>query len=79
MKKNLIPFILLGALGGCSVYQEEFECPIGKGESCASLGTVNDLADQGKYARTPVETRQKPNLRKKIRVYYPGTKHQMAG
>jgi hypothetical protein len=33
-------------LGGCSTYQESFDCPVGEGIRCASLSTINKKMDK---------------------------------
>lgn len=79
MKIISLSLIALMTLGGCSIYQEEFDCPLGKGEQCASLGAVNDLANAGKYSRDKTGKSKSPLAKKKTRVYYPGTNQQMTG
>ena len=39
----LLPFLL----AGCSSYEVEFDCPAGKGLTCASLSEVNRQIDLG--------------------------------
>ncbi|NRA89519.1 MAG: hypothetical protein HRU43_00015 [Simkaniaceae bacterium] len=45
--KKIMLFMAL-SLGGCSTYQESFDCPVGEGVRCASLSTINKKMDQGK-------------------------------
>ena len=71
-------------LSGCSSYQENFHCPMEKGEQCKSLHDVNNLADTGKYARetkkenTSLSVSMQKMPRRAV-VYYPGTNQRMVG
>lgn len=47
MYQKLIPLSLLMMLSGCAVYNESFDCPVGKGEACSSLSQVNNKMDKG--------------------------------
>ena len=58
-------------LSACNPYEEKFDCPVGRGEKCASLGTVNTLANEGKYAPLPKKKTSKAH------VFYPGTTKRM--
>ena len=42
-------FLMLGVcfLSGCSSYEQEFDCPVGRGLSCASLSQVNRHINAG--------------------------------
>ncbi len=46
---NVKPLCVLSLmlLGGCSTYQEHFDCDVGKGVGCKSLSYVNRLVDRG--------------------------------
>ena len=46
VKVALISITIL--LTGCSTYQEEFECPIGRGMPCTSHSKINKAITEGK-------------------------------
>ena len=49
MKKAPAFFLMLGVcfVSGCSSYEQEFDCPVGRGLSCASLSQVNGHINAG--------------------------------
>lgn len=48
MKKS-ISIIVLSVLTQCSVYQEAFDCPFGKGVGCKPSEAVDQMIDQGAF------------------------------
>lgn len=48
--KKIITIAALGFLTQCSVYNEEFDCPYGKGVGCKSTEAVDLMIDQGAFA-----------------------------
>lgn len=48
--KKLICLLSVGFLTQCSIYQEEFECPYGKGVGCKATEAVDKMIDQGAFA-----------------------------
>jgi len=48
--KKIISMVALSFLTQCSVYQEEFDCPYGKGVGCKSTEAVDKMIDQGSFA-----------------------------
>ena len=74
MKYLYFALILVG-LTNCSVYQDGFKCPIGKGESCKSLSYVDNNVDEGVYDEVKNPAHQsKPE---RLTIFYPKTQERL--